>query len=168
VTDCRAPLFASETTRTLLGDCFRECQERWSFEVDAIVLLPDHLHTIWSLPPGDSIYSTRWSWLKKEFAKHWLAAGAIEFGNSKARRSGRATRCLATKILGTYNSGRGHFERHFDYIHYNPVKHGYVKCPHDWPHSSFHRWVKAGVYPLHWGGWRKSMTFEDIIDTVGE
>ena len=63
------------------------------------------------------------------------------------------------------------YERHFDYIHYNPVKHGYVRCPHEWPHSSFHRWVRADVYPWHWACWgdaQRMLEFPEIVDTVGE
>src|SRR2546423_14326556 len=65
----RAPLFSRELARSLLGDKLRECQKKWPFEVNAIVLLPDHLHTIWSLPPGDHAYPRRWAWTKKEFTK---------------------------------------------------------------------------------------------------
>ena len=77
VTDRRRPLFESPVARQLLGQCFRECQARWPFSMPAIVLLPDHLHAIWSLPPGDSNYSTRWAWIKKEFTKRWLATARV-------------------------------------------------------------------------------------------
>ena len=63
------------------------------------------------------------------------------------------------------------YERHFDYIHYNPVKHGYVRCPHEWPHSSFQRWVRADVLPWHWACWddaQQMLEFPEIVDTVGE
>lgn len=61
------------------------------------------------------------------------------------------------------------FERHFDYIHYNPVKHGHVRCPRDWPWSSFHRWVQIGVYPADWAcSHHGQLDFRDIEDSVGE
>lgn len=61
------------------------------------------------------------------------------------------------------------FDRHFDYIHYNPVKHGHVECPQDWPYSSFHRWVKRGVYDINWGcGQRGPLSFDDLNETAME
>jgi len=74
----RVPLFADPTARTILGDKFRECQRKWPFEINAIVLLPEHLHAIWTLPSGDANYSRRWAWIKKEFTKDWLALGGSE------------------------------------------------------------------------------------------
>jgi putative transposase len=94
-----------------------QCQARHPFTVIAIVLLHDHLHAIWELPPDDDRYSMRWNWIKRQFTLRWLAQG----------------------------------ENHFDYIHYNPVKHKYVTRPRDWPHSSFHRWVARGHYDINWG-----------------
>ncbi len=69
VTNGRRPLLADITAQKLLGDCFREGKVRWPFEMNTVVLLPDHLHAIWSLPSGDAGYSLRWSWIKKEFTK---------------------------------------------------------------------------------------------------
>ena len=63
----RRPLFKERMNRSLLGDAFRECQRDWPFEINAIVLLPDHLHTIWTLPSGDTNYSGRWSDLLQVF-----------------------------------------------------------------------------------------------------
>jgi putative transposase len=61
VTDRRRPLFRSLRARTLLGNVFRRCQGKWPFTINALVLLPDHLHAIWSLPPGDAAYPTPWA-----------------------------------------------------------------------------------------------------------
>ncbi len=171
VTNRRAKLFAGELGRTLLGDCFRECQEKWPFTIHSIVLLPDHLHAIWILPRGDSDYSTRWAWIKKEFTSRWLAHGGKETMISKARKKERRRGVWQPRFWEHTLEDDSDFERHFDYIHYNPVKHGYVRCPHEWPHSSFHRWVEAGVYPWHWACWddaEQRLTFDDIADTVGE
>src|SRR5262245_51589949 len=85
VTHSRAPIFADPRVCAILGSNFRECQVRWPFTVDAIVLLPDHLHAIWTLPSGDSDYSQRWGWIKKEFTKGWLASGGREQNISRAR-----------------------------------------------------------------------------------
>jgi putative transposase len=172
VTNHRAPLFADELARTVLGTCIRECQEKWSFEINAIVLLPDHLHAIWTLPNKDDHYSTRWGWIKKEFTKRLLAGNkeretSISIGRERERRRGIWQPRFWEHTIKDVSD----FERHFDYIHYNPVKHGYVRCPHEWPHSSFHRWVQAGVYPWHWAcgsDAQHQFSFRDIEGTVGE
>ena len=86
VTRNRVPVFKNATARTLLGEKILECQEQWSFEINAIVLLPEHLHAIWSLPPGDAAYPRRWGCIKKEFTKAWLAAGGTEQAMTAARQ----------------------------------------------------------------------------------
>lgn len=171
VTNRRKPLFSDVLARSLLGTCLRECQVKWPFEINAMVLLPDHLHAIWTLPAGDDQYSTRWSWTKKEFTKRWLARGATESRISAGRQRERRRGIWQPRFWEHTIEDEDDFERHFDYIHYNPVKHGYVRCPHEWPHSSFHRWVKAGVYPWHWACWddaKRQLEFPEIEDSVGE
>ncbi|MEW4489594.1 transposase [Thalassoglobus sp. JC818] len=171
VTDRRQPIFRCQSARSLLGDCLRQCRTRWTFEIMAIVLLPDHLHAIWSLPSGDSNYSVRWSWIKKEFSKRWLGAGHHEYEISAARRREGRRGVWQPRFWEHTIKSDDDYERHFDYIHYNPVKHGFVRCPHEWPHSSFHRWVKQGVYPWHWACWndsQRSMNFDDMNESVGE
>ncbi len=170
VTDDRRPLFAEAASRRLLGKCVRDCQAKWLFIVTAIVLLADHLHTIWSLPIGDAEYSKRWNFIKKEFTKRWLASGGKETEISEARRREHRRGVWQPRFWEHTLNGDDDFERHFDYIHYNPVKHGYVRCPRDWPWSSFHRWVKSGVYPEHWACWNdgRTLAFDDIAGTVGE
>jgi len=73
VTDQRRPLFADAEPRRLLGSVIRECRVQWPFSIHSIVLLPDHLHAIWTLPRGDDGYSQRWAWIKRHFTKRWLA-----------------------------------------------------------------------------------------------
>lgn len=171
VTDRRRRLFQQDHARTILGDCMRECREKWPFERLAIVLMPDHLHAIWSLPRDDANYSQRWSWIKKKFTKRWLGEEGNEFsvseGRSRERRKGVWQPRFGEHTIRDEND----FERHFDYIHFNPVKHKLTRCPHEWAHSSFHRWVKAGGYPRNWMCGQlagSSMNFSDIADTVGE
>ncbi len=166
VTHGRSPLFADVSARELLGDKLRECREAWPFEIDAIVLLPDHLHAIWTLPRGDSDYGQRWAWIKKEFTKAWLAAGGAEQPVSEVRRD-RGDRGVWQPRFWEHAVEDEHdFDRHFDYVHYNPVKHGLASSPADWPHSSFRRWVARGVYDEHWG--RTALTFDDLAATAGE
>jgi putative transposase len=170
VTNRRARLFATEPGRALLGSVFRRCLLKWPFTINALVLLPDHLHSIWTLPRGDSNYSGRWGWLKKEFTKAWLEIGGFEAGINTARKKERRRGVWQPRFWEHTLEDENDFERHFDYTHYNPVKHGYVKCPVDWRWSSFHRWVAAEVYPRNWACSHRGFTmdFSDIEDSVGE
>lgn len=170
VTDRRARFLTDVPARRLLGSIIRRCRLKWPFTIDALVLLPDHLHAIWSLPPGDEEYSKRWGWIKKEFTKHWLAAGGHEQRQTAGRIRDRRRGVWQPKFREHTLEMAEQFERHFDYVHYNPVKHGLVKCPGDWPWSSFYRWIRAGVYPANWACWDDMgpLDFSDIDETVGE
>jgi putative transposase len=169
VTERRIPIFRSELARTILGDCIRRCRQRWPFELNAIVLLPDHLHAIWSLPPGDDDYSMRWAWIKKEFTKQWVEMDGWELPVSLGKRRDGRRGVWQPKFWEHTLESEDDFERHFDYVHYNPVKHGLATCPRDWQWSSFHRWVRAGVYPENWAsGDNTPSTILDINGTVGE
>ena len=85
VTEHRAPIFADAKARELLGSVMRRCFSRYPVEVVAMVLLPDHLHALWSLPRGDTDYSLRWRWIKRGFTREWLAIG----GEEQARQASR-------------------------------------------------------------------------------
>ena len=120
-------------------------KRRWPFRIDAVVVLPDHLHTIWTLPEGDTDFSKRWRAIKARF-----------------------TRCLVKRGIALVHDRRGEYElwqrrfwehlirdeqdfaRHVDYIHYNPVKHGWVARPLGWRWSSIHRYVRLGLLPPDW------------------
>lgn len=169
VTDGRAPILSSDSARSFLREAFVACRRERPFEMPAIVLLPDHLHAIWVLPPGDSDYSTRWGAIKKAFTGHYLNDGGSERVVSAGRRNQRRRGVWQPRFWEHMIRDEADFERHFDYIHYNPVKHGYVTRPRDWEWSSFHRWVGAGVYHPNWGcGPDEWFEFRDITDTVGE
>jgi len=170
VTFDREPLFKQPLARELLHVALAEAKQRWPFEMPAVVLLPDHLHDLWSLPPGDDRYAIRWGWNKKEFTKRWLEAGGREQPVSAAKQTARRRGVWQRRYWEHLIHDEDDFERHFDYIHYNPVKHGYVKCPKDWPYSSFHRWVTQGVVDENWacGDDQSPMNFDDIKDTAIE
>ena len=173
VTDQRAPFLCDAPARRLLGKVIRQCQARWPMQIDAVVLLPDHLHTIWTLPPGDKSYSKRWGWVKKEFTRAWLADRHAEQPQTAGRiRDGRRG-VFQAKFWEHAIRDEHDLGRHFDYIHYNPVKHGVAACPHRWPWSSSRRWVRAGAYNEDWGcvcsGMQPSaMDFSDVAATAGE
>lgn len=131
-----------------LRQAFRYVKQRRMFQIDAIVILPDHLHCIWTLPSGDSDYSTRWNLIKGHFSRHMVKGEAVSASRSNKRERGIWQRRLWVHWITDQND----FIRHIDYIHVNPLKHGLVKRVADWPHSSFHRYVKQCIYPLHWAG----------------
>lgn len=118
------------------------------FHIDAWVVLPDHLHCLWTLPPGDADYSRRWKAIKTAFAK----AVPREELLSDVRRANHERGIWQRRFWEHTVRDDRDYAAHMDYIHFNPVKHGWVKRVADWPYSSFHRLVQAGVYAMDWGG----------------
>jgi putative transposase len=169
VTDRRRTFLVEPLARRCLREAFRVVRERHPFEIPAIVLLPDHLHAIWILPQGDSDYSTRWRRIKEEFTERFLAEGGIE-GERSSSRLAREERAVWQRRFWEHTIlDDQDFERHVDYIHYNPVKHGLVASPRDWPFSSFHRWVRRGDYPPDWGCTTHGpLQFDDLDETAME
>ena len=103
------------------------------------------------MPQGNADYSTRWRRIKEEFSERYLAEGGHE-AELSASRIRRKERGIWQRRFWEHTIENEHdLERHVDYIHYNPVKHGLVTCPCDWPFSSFHRWVRQGDYATDWG-----------------
>jgi putative transposase len=150
VTDGRAPFLCEAAARLLLRQCLLDCQQQWPFTIDAIVLLPDHLHSLWTLPPGDDCYPKRIAWIKKEFTKAWLRQGGPEQQVSADRRRDGRRGVWQPKYWEHTIRDEDDFENHLNYLHYNPVKHGFVSRPRDWPWSTFYKWVKLCVYPEDW------------------
>jgi putative transposase len=168
-TEGRAPILDHPSARSALGDAIRRCRARWPFQVDAIVLLPDHLLTIWSLPKDDTAYPIRWAWIKREFTLAWLAAGGAERATTASRQSNRRRGVWQRRYWEHVVRDEGELERLGDYIHYNPVKHGHVACPSDWPYSSFAKWVERGHYPPDWGcSSLGPLCFDDVVTTAIE
>jgi putative transposase len=151
VTCHRYPFFRDPTARRMLGKAFRDVKSECPFEVFAIVLLWDHLHCLWTLPTGDANYPARWKAIKDQFTSDWLADGGHEeqVTPSQQRRGHRGI--WQRRYWEHTIENEKDLERHFDYIHFNPVKHEYVSRAADWPWSSFHRYVASGHYPAEWG-----------------
>jgi putative transposase len=117
------------------------------FRIDAVVVLPEHLHVLWTLPRGDADFSTRWALIKARFSR------ALE-GNeyrSRSRIRKRERGVWQRRYYEHVIRDEDDFGRHVDYIHWNPVKHGYVGRAVDWPYSSFHRYVRYGCLNAEWG-----------------
>jgi len=131
----------------VLRSSMRLERTRHPFVIDAIVVLPDHLHAIWTLPPADQDYSGRWARIKTRFS---AATPAIE-PRSGSRRAKAERGLWQRRFWEHVIRDQRDFEAHVDYIHFNPVKHGHVRRVGEWPYSSFHRYVRAGMYPADWG-----------------
>jgi putative transposase len=151
VTQARAPLFADEAARMLLGEVMRRCFERYPVTVIGLVLLPEHVHALWQLPTGDDRYSLRWRWIKREFTRGWLALGGAEQQRWTARIRERRRGIWQRRFWEHTIRDEIDLENHFDYVHFNPVKHGHVARVRDWPWSTFHRWVAREHYNIQWG-----------------
>ncbi|WP_305908080.1 transposase [Methylomarinum sp. Ch1-1] len=130
-----------------LRQAFRYVKQRHPFNIDAVVVLPDHLHCMWTLPEGDSDFSTRWNLLKGHFSRSLEEGERVINSRSKRGERGIWQRRFWEHMI----RDQVDFNQHVDYIHWNPVKHGYVAKVSDWPYSSFHRYVKAGIYSENWG-----------------
>ena len=131
-----------------LRQAFASTRVELPFRIDAVAVLPDHLHCIWTLPEGDSDYSSRWQRIKGRFSRACPAGEAISASRGRKRERGIWHRRYWEHTL----RDGGDYASHVDYIHYNPVKHGHAGRVLDWPHSSFHRFVREGILPCDWGG----------------
>jgi putative transposase len=137
----------------VLRGAFKSVRLTHPFTLDAMVVLPDHLHCIWTLPQGDTDFSTRWRLIKTWFTKH--LPSTLQTANTRGERAVWQHRYWEHMLRDETD-----FERHVEYIHYNPVKHGLATAAIDWPYSSFQRYVKAGLYPSDWG--RGGITLDGI------
>lgn len=150
VTHQRRPIFNDDNASRLLREAIESVRQSRPFVIEAAVLLPDHLHMIWSLPPGDSDYSTRWRLIKGRFSHEWASVGGSEGDVTQHSKSEGRRGIWQRRFMEHTIRDEDDFIRHVEYIHYNPVKHDYVRCPKDWAHSSFHRFVRQGKYDLNW------------------
>jgi putative transposase len=142
VTANRSPVFNHPAAVQCLRTAFRSVKCRHPFIIDAMVVLPDHIHCIWTLPVDDSNYPTRWRLIK---------AGVTQGVKPLLPAQGPTSGSLWQKRYWEHTiKDEEDFNRHVDYIHFNPVKHGYLDRAVDWPYSSFHRFVREGVLPANW------------------
>ncbi len=199
VTHQRHPLLAKPDNVGRLYRAIESVRQERPFEILASVILPDHIHFIWELPVSNPDFSTRVGRMKALFTKSLRQANPQADGGqcppyvlgrrnsptyvSGERNSGSLTSSSRAKHREsnvwqrrfwehTIRDGRD-FQRHVDYIHYNPVKHGLVNCPHQWPYSTFPRWVQESVYENDWccccNGKHPNVTdFSDVEHTTGE
>lgn len=139
-----------------LREAMRTTMRDHPFTINAIVMLPDHLHCIWQLPPGDDDCPTRWRLIKARFSR------GVERGERvSASRQRKGERGLWRRRYWEHAiRDERDYQRHVDYIHYNPVKHGVVHAPREWPHSSFARLVQRGMVPIDWAAGQETVEMQ--------
>lgn len=146
----RQPILCDEGIRNALRAAIETVRVTRPFVIDAWVLLPDHLHCVWTLPAGDADFSTRWMIIKRAVSlacrEDYRRADWVSASKLKHRESTIWQRRFWEHQIRNEND----FARHVDYIHFNPVKHGHAQRVADWPYSTFHRYVHDGVYAHDW------------------
>ena len=130
----------------LLRDCVANVKQNHPFHIDAMVVLPEHLHAIWTLPEGDAAYASRWRMIKASFSRRLPKEEAV----SQSRQTQGERGIWQRRYWEHAIRDEEDFARHVDYIHYNPVKHGYVGCASEWPYSSIHRYIRLGLVDADW------------------
>ncbi|GGO82002.1 transposase [Marinobacterium nitratireducens] len=129
-----------------LRQAFRQTRAAMPFTLEAAVVLPEHLHCIWTLPANDADFPRRWRYIKGTFSRKLPRLDAHSASRVKKGERGIWQRRYWEHLIRNERD----LHRHLDYIHYNPVKHGLVSQAREWPYSSFHRFVKQGYYSLDW------------------
>ncbi len=173
VTNFRRPILTTELSRKLLRAAIQATRSDRPFTVNATVLLPDHWHMVWTLPKGDADFSTRARLVKSRFTHEFLRCGGTNAGLSESRRRKGEQSVWQRRFWEHTVRDERDFERICDYIHYNPVRHGLVSCPHAWPYSTFARFVRNDFYERTWqcgcrGGAACPLKLDDIAEVAGE
>ncbi len=152
VTFRRRNILIDNDSRIWLREAIIKTRERYPFTIDAWVLLPNHIHCMWTLPENDADFSVRWNGIKRRFsirAKHKFHKS--EWMNTSKQKYREST-IWQRRFWEHQIRDNKDYQRHMDYIHYNPVRHGLVKMVKDWEYSTFHRSVQKGLYTMDWGG----------------
>jgi len=132
----------------LLRESIRQVKSVHPFQIVAMVVLPDHLHSIWTLPSDDCDYSTRWRQIKSGFSRALPPSEHIS-----ASRKAKQERGIWQRRFWEHTvRDEADLSRCADYIHFNPVKHGLANKVSAWPYSTFHRFVEQGMYSVDWAG----------------
>jgi putative transposase len=150
VTYQRQPIFSHPDNISRLLSAIAIARTEMPFEITAVVL-PDHIHFIWMLPPSDSNYSRRVGRMKALFTQSLRGKKSLPQTVSLSRRKHRESDVWQRRFWEHAITDETDLRKHLDYLHYNPVKHGLVSCPHSWEYSSFHKWVKLEKYAVDWG-----------------
>jgi putative transposase len=161
VTYHRRILFDDSKARESLHDAIEHIREKHPFEIVSMVLLPEHLHTVLTLPPGDDDYPMRGRRIKEEFTERFLEVGGNEMQQTAGRRR-KGYRGIWQKRYWEHTClSEADLRSCVDYVHYNPKKHGLVRNVRDWPWSTFHRFVEWGEYTNDWGAVDPAPGYDD-------
>jgi len=152
VTYRRRKWLCTDIVRAALRETIVKIRATHPFKIDAFVLLPDHLHCVWTLPEGDMDYSIRWRLIKSDLTRNCADRLPLDTHINASREKRKERHLWQRRFLEHLIRDDEDFARHCDYIHYNPVKHGFCHYPEEWPYSSFHRFVAQGIYAQGWGG----------------
>ena len=132
----------------LLRESVKKVKDKYPFEINAWVVLPDHMHTVWTLPPGDCDFPVRWRLIKTHFSRALPCNEKINDNRLKRSERGIWQRRYWEHLIRNESD----YKNHIEYCYINPVKHGHVSSVKEWPYSSFHRDVKKGIFPENWAG----------------
>jgi len=146
----RRPIFCHERFRNSLQRSVLKTREDHPFEINAWVLLPDHLHCVWTLPHNDTNFSIRWKLIKQYVSRDCQSYYRLQAGLSVAKKKRRESSLWQRRFWEHRIRSERDFTNHLDYLHFNPVKHGHCHNPADWPFSSIHRYQAKGIYPKDW------------------
>ena len=152
VTYRRRSIFDQPEGRKILREVVQEVREQYPFIIDAWVLLPEHMHCIWTLPQESSNFSIRWNRIKSGFSKKAKSVYHLEEWMNDSKRKHREATIWQRRFWEHQIRNDWEYQVYMDHTHFNPVKHGLVEMVIDWPYSSFHRYVRLGIYPEQWGG----------------
>ncbi len=147
--DC--PYFPMISSVQLLQKIIENTRSRYPFDQIAFCILPDHLHCIWRLPPGDADFSIRWQTIKACFSIEYKNISGLEGSISESRIRKRERGVWQRRFWEHTIQDDEDLARHINYIHFNPIKHGLVNKLIDWPWSSYHDYVNNGYYDMDWG-----------------
>lgn len=152
VTHRRQKILLDDHVRHALREGIEKTRIAFPFQINAWVLLPDHLHCIWTLPEGDADFAKRWGMIKRHVSQSCahLVKGDEQPASSKLKRN--ESNFWQRRYWEHKIRDEADLARHLDYIHWNPLKHGLVDTVQHWPYSTFHRFVAEGVYPENWCG----------------
>ncbi len=148
----RQRILCDEPVRVALRTAIAQTRANWPFVIDAWVLLPDHIHCIWTLPPDDADFATRWNLVKRRTSGALKDSYFSDGLMNPSKSSRRELTFWQRRFWEHQIRDERDYETHVDYIHYNPVKHGLVTRVKDWPYSTFHRHVQNDIYAADWGG----------------
>jgi len=158
----RRPILTTSMARSCIRKAMRTVRKKLPFETVAFVLLPEHLHAVWTLPQGDSDYPLRWGQIKESFTRSFLASGGAEGSRSASRIKKRERAVWQRRSWEHTVRDEDDLKRCIDYVHWNPVKHGLVRRVQNYPWSTFRRHAQLGEYDVDWGSMNPCPEADDL------